>query len=155
MEQWKTIPDFEDYEISNNGQVKSYRNGKETILKGSISVNGYKQYQMNGRTYGAHQIVAMAFLGYTPCGMDIVVDHIDANKLNNHVSNLRLLSNRDNVHRNRKNRASIFKGIYFHFGNTKYVARIYVNKKMKYLGSFDCHIKAHLAYLKAVKTLEC
>jgi hypothetical protein len=153
-EEWKTIPGLEDYLISSNGRVKSYRNGKEKILKGSISVSGYKQYQLNGRTYGAHQIVAMAYLDYTPCGMSIVVDHIDTNKLNNNVSNLRLLSHRDNVHRFRKNRCSIFKGIYFHFGNTKYVARIYINKKMKYLGSFDCHIKAHLEYLKAIKNLE-
>lgn len=154
QEEWKTIEGFEDYLISSKGRVKSFKRGKEKVLKGAKSVNGYQNFTIDKRPYGAHQLVAMAFLNYVPCGLKIVVDHIDENKQNNQVSNLRLVSNRTNVHNKRTNRSSMFKGVYFHFDNSKYVARICMNGKSKYLGAFECHIRAHLEYLKWYKIVE-
>jgi hypothetical protein len=149
QEQWKTIEGFEEYLISNNGKVKSYRKGKEVILKGSISVKGYKQFQVNGRTYGGHVLVAMAFLGHKPNKMNIVVDHIDNDRQNNDFSNLQLITQRSNSHRLQENYQSRFKGVCV--AGKKWRSRIYINGKQKFLGSFNCEFRAHLEYLKAVK----
>lgn len=153
QEQWKTIKGFEYYSISNYGQVKSYRTDKEKILKGSVSVKGYKQFEVNGRTYGGHVLVAMAFLGHKPDKMNIVVDHIDNNRLNNDISNLQLISQRSNSHRLQERYQSKFKGVCV--ARKKWRSRIYINGKQKFLGSFNCEFKAHVEYLKAVKSIEC
>jgi hypothetical protein len=149
MEQWKTIEGFEDYLISSKGRVKRF--GIE--LNGSTSNKGYKQFHVNGRTYGGHVLVAMAFLGHKPSGMNTVVDHKDNNRQNNDLSNLQLITQRSNSHRLRDAYKSKFKGVCV--GGNRWRSRIYINGKQKFLGYFNCEFKAHLAYLKAVKSLEC
>lgn len=50
MEVWKDIPGFENYQISNYGNVKSLnygRTGKTKLLKPTISGKGYKVRQTN------------------------------------------------------------------------------------------------------------
>lgn len=65
--------------------------------------HGYLQVSINGKNYLVHSIVAEAFLGERPNGMEI--DHIDRNRTNNDVKNLRYVSrienrnNRDDVDR--------------------------------------------------------
>lgn len=71
-----------------------------------------------------------------------MVDHIDGNKLNNRISNLRWVTNSENTHNQQK-----FKG-YSKKGN-RYIARIRVNKKEIYLGCFDTEEQARSAYLEA------
>jgi len=69
MEVWKKIEEFEDYEVSNLGRVKSTKYNKEKILKSydslgylkiDLSVNGIK------KKIKVHQLVAMAFLNQKP-----------------------------------------------------------------------------------------
>ena len=151
MEQYKTIPGHPNYEVSNNAMVFSNRSGIRIQLNGTKQLNGSQGFTIDKRFYGLHQLVAMTFLDYNPCGKDVIVEHVDENKQNNNVSNLRLVSKINILHKKKSNRTSMFKGVYFHFNNSKYVALICFNGTSKYLGSFDCHIRAHLEYLKAYK----
>jgi|688.fasta_scaffold895793_1 hypothetical protein len=86
---------FEKYEISNFGNCK--KDGK--IIKGSINNRGYRYFQVirDGKRINNlfHHMVAYQFLGVRPD--DLVIDHIDRNKLNNNVSNLRYISFQDNI----------------------------------------------------------
>ena len=41
QEVWKNISGFDDYMVSNLGRVKSFKQNKETILKGHIGLDGY------------------------------------------------------------------------------------------------------------------
>ena len=81
------------YKISNFGNIKrQYHNGKVNFLKCSILNHGYKYIQVNRngkrKNYLIHRLVAIAFI--TNDNEDYsVIDHIDRNKLNNNVSNLR------------------------------------------------------------------
>ena len=63
---WKQIKDFDDYEVSEDGEVRSLKQGKETILKGRRSKDGYLRYALrkNGKAYEfkGHRLVAEAFI---------------------------------------------------------------------------------------------
>ena len=98
MEEYKNID--ECYEISNYGNCRRLlKNGDYRVIKGSIQNRGYRYYQIqiNGVRINKlfHQLVAQAFLGDRPEGL--VIDHIDRNKLNNNVSNLRYITFKENL----------------------------------------------------------
>jgi hypothetical protein len=89
-EEWKTIEDYPDYMISNLGNVKSLKNGKEKILKQEITNNGYCRVELSKdrkrKKYLVHRLVTQTFIPNPqnlPC-----VNHKDENKTNNCVNNL-------------------------------------------------------------------
>ena len=158
---YKDIPGYENmYQISNLGNVKSLsrpylKNGKyfavskEKILKFSKDKGGYFQVILckNGKTkaFKIHVLVAMAFKGHKPDGStEIVVDHIDNNKVNNCECNLQLISHRENVSKDRK-RKNKYPGVRL-LSNNKWEASIKIEKKYFYLGTFSNEIDAHNAY---------
>ena len=101
MEIWKDVKGYEGlYQVSNQGRVKSFKrypNGK--VLKATPNSRGYKQVRMyfNGESYyeKVHVLVAQEFIGERP--EDLVIDHIDDNKLNNNVNNLRYVTQKENA----------------------------------------------------------
>lgn len=105
---FKVIPNFNGlYEVSNYGNVKSYkRDTNGTLLKKCISSNGY--YCVNLYYFGkrvnslVHHLVAITFLNHTVNGYDLVIDHIDNNKLNNNLYNLQLITQKENCNKDKK-----------------------------------------------------
>lgn len=93
----KQVKNFINYLIDENGEI--YNITTKKILKGSISESGYKYYRLskNGKKtlFYAHRLVAEIFLE-NPNQLP-VVNHIDGNKLNNNINNLRQITNRENV----------------------------------------------------------
>ena len=93
--------DFEnDYEIKTTypQEIRNKRTGK--ILKESIKDNGYYYVHLNRMRYVKHRLIAKQFIpnpNNLPC-----VDHINHNRIDNHISNLRWVSSSDN----NKNRSS-------------------------------------------------
>ena len=90
-----------DYEISNLGNCRRLLlNGKYLKIKGSIGNRGYRYFQQNRqgkrKNFLFHHLVALAFIGPRPD--NLVIDHIDRNKLNNNVKNLRYITQKENLH---------------------------------------------------------
>lgn len=85
---WKKIKNFENYKISNTGEVYSIKTKK--ILKQCVNKYGYIEYCLKSekkqKRQKAHRLVAQAFIpnpnNYSQ------VNHKDENKLNNCVENL-------------------------------------------------------------------
>lgn len=148
---WKPIKSHEGiYEVSNLGRVKSLKFGKSIILKYGISTTGYKFVNLrnNNKTKSRtiHQLIAEAFLNHIPCGYEIVIDHINDNKLDNRLVNLQLVTNRFNSLKAQGKYSSRFKGVNWSKSSQKWVARIYINGKTKYLGRFLLEEDAANAY---------
>ena len=157
MEEYRNIKGYEGhYQVSNLGNVKSLKFSKEKVLKHSFSSYGYKQVQLcfNGsvKTVNNHKLVAMAFLGHEPSGHNIVVDHIDNNPLNNNVNNLQLITQRENLSKDRKG-SSKYRGVSWYNITKKWVARVHINGKRCNLGYFKCELAAAKAYNDKLKEI--
>lgn len=108
---WRLIPGFEDqYYVSNKGRVKSisrkirakngkFRVSKEKILTQSINEKGYSRvyFVKNGKTIAkrVNRLVAKAFIP-NPCNYSDV-HHIDRNRQNNDVNNLKWMNHYENL----------------------------------------------------------
>ena len=167
IEIYKDIKGYEGYyQVSNKGNVKSLKrnmfNGKvwwkskEKTLKGRLTGKGYfSVYLMmdrKGKQLYIHQLVAQAFLGHEPCGHKIVVDHIDNNPLNNNISNIQIISQRENSSKDRKG-TSIYTGVHKCSGGKKWRSIITVNGEQKRLGSFTNEKDASDAYQKELSKI--
>jgi len=156
MEIWKAIPGYEDYEVSDEGNVRSLnynhtgkvRGLKPRIVKKYYRVGLYKRGK--NKWFHVHQLVAMAFLSHIPDGNNLLVDHIDENKLNNKLPNLRIATHRFNISRQERDLPT---GVSWNKRAKKYRAQIQINGKKKNLGSFLTPEEASEAYQKALASL--
>ena len=111
-EVWKDIPEYEGtYQVSNMGRVRSldrvvtHKDGRKCrhrgkVLKPSINAGGYEYltlYNDNGKnTKTVHRLVLVTFKPHVNMS-DLEVNHMDGDKLNNHLTNLEWLTRRDNL----------------------------------------------------------
>ena len=89
---WNNIEGFEGkYMVSSFGRVKSLNFGKETILKPRTDKDGYKLINLykdkKSHTFKIHRLVAQAFIPNPDNKPHI--DHINTNRTDNKVDNLR------------------------------------------------------------------
>ena len=103
-EQFKIIEGFENYSVSTHGRIRREipgANAKVGTIK-NAQVNkktGYTHVKVSGsegkRSMSIHRLVAEAFIP-NPAGLK-EIDHIDRDKENNHVENLRWVTRRENM----------------------------------------------------------
>lgn len=166
---WKDIPGYEGHhQASSHGRIRSLdrdivmKSGATRFKKGRILSQYFEgnRYRSNlcvdGKctTYLTHQLIAMAFLGHTPNGQKLVVDHIDNDSSNNRLSNLQLISQRENATKDKNNGTSIHPGVFKRKGNKNWSASIRnEDGEQVYLGSFTNELDASKEYQKALSSI--
>lgn len=157
-ERWIPIKGYENYLISDIGNVRSLTYGKDKYL--SLSVVGSKTggyyYGVTLRKDGkpkkfkAHRLVGDHFIG-NPNRYKIL-NHLDEDPFNNHYLNLEWSSHRENTtYSIKRSKSSQFTGVYRHSKGKGWVAHITVNGKFKYLGLFYDEQQAGKAYREALQ----
>jgi len=128
--------------------IKVSKQDKEFLGKSTFTINahGYPTAKIKGEMVYLHDLV----MG-TKKAKGFVVDHINKNKLDNRIENLRITTQRLNQYNRRvlpQNTSGII-GVRFNEQIKKWTAVITVNKKSKHLGSFSTVDEAVKARQKA------
>ncbi len=138
VETYKKVEGFENYSVSDHGNVRNDKLGR--ILKGSNDGYGYLKVDLRKNKIRhsklIHRLIAEAFL-LNPENKKCV-DHVDNNKHNNKLINLRFATAKENG-QNRlinNNNTSGTKGVGWNKKSMKWIARITINGKLINLGSF-------------------
>jgi HNH endonuclease len=102
---WVELEQYPGYKVSEYGHLMLI-NGNSScspghIYKGHINSLGYKMYRLKNRqgdweAKSAHVLTALAFIGNCPTDKDLVA-HNDGNPGNNHYSNLRWATTKENA----------------------------------------------------------
>lgn len=104
------IKGIEDYYVSDKGNIYSTKisprynpNGEMRLVRPKHHISGYNYVGLfigQGKTkkriwLRVHRVVAQNFLGNIPNGIEI--DHKDGNRINNRLSNLRMVTRSENM----------------------------------------------------------
>ena len=121
-------------------------------IAGAVTPKGYRYIQLRGKKYAAHRLVWLIENGNFP---SLFIDHIDGNKLNNCISNLREVTGKQNNENKgaQNNSQTGVRGVSFVPRLKKYKAQIQHNGQNNYLGLYDTPQEAQAAYVDAAKKL--
>jgi len=102
----------------------------------NVDSNGYLRSSIFGKNYRAHRVLWALVNG---CWPRYQIDHIDGDRANNAISNLREVTNATNCKNKaiRSDNTSGCKGVRWHTQQSKWRATIHVKGKEKNLGCFD------------------
>ena len=139
VEVFRSVDGYKYYAVSSFGNVKNTKTGR--ILKGR-NVCGYLQvvlYEdgLAKKSYLVHRLVAYAFIDNPDD--KLCVDHKNNDRTNNHISNLRFATSKEN-NQNRKlssKNTSNIKGVHFDKRRKKWRARIMIDGISVHIGYFD------------------
>lgn len=140
------------YAVNDEGIV--YNTVKGSVMKTRVNAFGYETVCLSKgnekKHFRVHRLVYESFFGRK--GDNLVIDHIDNNKLNNRLDNLRKLTNRENVSRSKVSKHG--RGVRFYPHLNKFGAYIQINKVPYHLGIFHTQQEASIAYNKALSDWE-
>lgn len=151
----KTRIDPPDFDVK---EVFDYRDGclfwkqparGRTVGKqaGFDTGKGYLVVNVKGRYFYTHRLVYLWHTGKWPD----LIDHIDCDRSNNKIENLREAdksTNAFNVKKLKQNNKSGFNGVYWNKALQMWSAQCSINGKIKYIGSFSDVVEA----ANAIKT---
>ena len=101
---------------------------------GTVNTLGYSVVSIKNKTYLIHRLIYWMLHGYCPK----YVDHIDGNKLNNKIENLRSATNQQNIFNQKikKGSRSGYKNVIWDKRIKKWCVRFTINYKTKYIGLY-------------------
>ena len=147
---WKSRPIYMFRETSRSAYHNStIWNGRYAGQPaGAANNKGYIHIKVDGRSLAAHRLIWLHQYGEPP---SLSIDHIDGNKSNNRLSNLRQATRSQNAANTSctKCNSSGFRGVVFNKQTNSYMARITKDGRSNYLGLFDTINEAKAAYERA------
>lgn len=104
----------------------------------TIGNHGYYTSSISGKRLSAHRVCWAIYHGEWPKGE---IDHINGDKLDNSIANLRDVTRSQNA-RNLSVKSGRRRGVYWYAPTSRWVAKITVNRKMYHLGYFKVEADA-------------
>lgn len=136
-------------EFSSLRAAMAFRARKVGVVAGCVSkISGYREIKLDGATYKAHRLAWLHVNGELP---SLDLDHINGDRDDNRMSNLRVASRVDNG-RNKKRpttNTSGAIGVRWHAQLGKWIAQIKLLGRSHHLGLFDIFDDAVAARKKA------
>ena len=119
-------------------------------VAGIVNNRGYRRIKIDGKHRRAHRLAWLYVHGVWPDGE---LDHMNRDKLDNRISNLRIATRSENLQNTniRKNNTSGVKGVWLNKVRRKWVASVHINRKYKHLGHFNTIEEATAARQAAEK----
>lgn len=136
--------EYKDGKLLNKTNSKQRKIGTQVGYKNKY---GYIVCKINSKSYYVHRLIWMMFFGSLN-GKDI--DHINGNRSDNRLENLRLATrteNNRNLRKAKENSKTKLIGSCFHKKSGKFIAQIQNNGKYEYIGLFETAEDAHNAYI--------
>ena len=138
IENWKKVAGFDNYSVSDRGNVRNDKTGR--ILKPGTNTHGYLYVNLRKNKKPSikdvHRLVSLAFIP-NPENKKCV-DHINNDIKNNKLTNLRWVTaqqNQQNAKKSKRNTSGA-KGVYYVKKTNKWIARITIDGKTINLGSY-------------------
>jgi len=159
----KILPNIEDLEkylqyTPSTGKFKWLNVGRRWKCRmgeeaGYVNKRGYRIIGFKGKIYRAHRLAWYMSKKVIPS--DHEVDHINGNKDDNRLGNLRVVTKQENAMNRKlpKTSTSGILGVYWHKKQEKWHAGVKIKGKQRYLGSFSTKEEAGEARLKANRKL--
>jgi hypothetical protein len=147
----KTIPpEIKDYlSYDPESGVVTWKKSPANVVKvedvaSTLTGNGYLAVRFQGKDYLLHRVIWYLHYGENPVGLQI--DHINRDRTDNRIGNLRLVTHQQNV----QNSKGL--GVCYHKRDQKWRAQLSVAGKRIQIGSYDCPLLAGIDYL-AMKSI--
>lgn len=107
-------------------------------IKCGLNIKGFKTIHVF-----AHQLIW--YMEYNEViERPYVIDHIDRNKSNNRIDNLRKCTHNENIYNS--NKSDNMKGVYWKSESNKWIAQITINNRTTYIGSYTIEEDAIYAF---------
>ena len=117
------------------------------VVKHGRRSSGYRSVNILGRRFLAHRLAWALHFGEWPAHS---VDHLNGERSDNRIANLRCATSATNAQNQRTHHANSKTGVMgVHIDKGRYRAQITVNGSTKQVGVFDTVDEAHAAYLEA------
>jgi hypothetical protein len=127
-------------------KIKLHHNGYKII---TIMIEGN-----GGKSFLIHQIISSVFLNHQINGHDFVIDHINSIKTDNRVENLRIVSFRENISKERSIKSGLPTGVHFKKKINCFQSKIKIKGKTIHLGYFKDLNLASQAYQNALNNIK-
>ena len=104
-EVWRSIPGWKRYEVSSFGRTRKLNTSRDPYYQKPMVEKTHPYFTVDlsegkrKKRYTIHKLVAIAFIDRPKQKKNISVDHIDNNPHNNHLRNLRWITQSENIQR--------------------------------------------------------
>lgn len=128
-----------------------YKKGDRADTPGHARLSGYRLINLLNQKFLAHRVAWLYVHGVFP---DLHVDHINGDKSDNRICNLRIVDLQKNIQNQRKPSKRSTTGVLgVHMHQGKFRAALTVDRKRIHIGMYETKEAAYAAYLDAKRRL--